>query len=45
MNSTEKNLSDNNPPVFSSWSHLYAIVLILHTLIIALFYWFTQSHS
>lgn len=33
------------PPVFRAWWQLYAFVLILHALIIALFYVFTHHYS
>ena len=45
MQQTDENLPDESPPIFSSWKYLYAIVLILHTIIIAIFYFFTQNHS
>ncbi|MEL7119188.1 MAG: hypothetical protein AAFO07_07105 [Bacteroidota bacterium] len=36
---------DNFPPFFKTWNQMYAFVLILHALIILLFYWFTQAYS
>jgi len=43
MSTIEKKSSDDKPPILSSWNQLYAVVLILHTLIIALFYWFSKT--
>jgi hypothetical protein len=37
--------SDELPPLLGSWQRLYGFVILLHTLIIALFYWFTQAYS
>ncbi len=31
--------------MFSSWKQMYAFVLILHAIIIALFYIFTETYS
>ncbi len=36
---------DERPPVFRTWNQLYAFVLILHAIIIALFYLFTRAYS
>jgi hypothetical protein len=36
---------DDKPPILKSWNQLYALVLILHALIITLFYLFTQAYS
>lgn len=36
---------DEKPPVFRSWSRMYAFVLILHAVIITLFYLFTKYYS
>jgi hypothetical protein len=33
------------PPLFKTWGQMYAFVLIMHAIIIALFYWFTVSYS
>lgn len=33
------------PPVFRSWNQMYAFVLVLHALIIFLFYLFTKYYS
>ncbi len=36
---------DERPPVFRTWNQVYAFVLILHAVIIALFYLFTRAYS
>lgn len=36
---------DEQPPLFSSWNHIYAFVLILHAFILVLFYLFTHAYS
>jgi len=41
MNSTPEN---DRPPVFKTWNQLYAFVLILHCVILFLFYLLTQSY-
>jgi len=33
------------PPIFKTWNQLYAFVLILHAIIIFLFYLLTQAYS
>jgi len=33
------------PPIFKTWGQMYTFVLIVHAVIIALFYWFTVSFS
>ncbi|MEZ4983920.1 MAG: hypothetical protein R2795_02590 [Saprospiraceae bacterium] len=33
------------PPFLQSWNQLYALVLILHALVIFLFYWFTHAYA
>lgn len=38
-------LDDERPPIFQSWNQMYAFVLILHAIIITLFYLFTQAYS
>lgn len=40
-----KPLEDDKPPILGSWNRLYAFVLILHALIILLFYIFTRVYS
>lgn len=41
----EEDLKNNKPPIFKSWGHFYTFVIVLHAVIIALFYWFTQAYS
>jgi hypothetical protein len=36
---------DEGPPILGSWNRIYAFVLILHAVIIALFYFFTHAYS
>lgn len=36
---------DGPPPVFKTWKQMYLFVLLLHAIIIALFYWFTKAYS
>jgi hypothetical protein len=33
------------PPIFQSWEQFYFFVLALHTVLIALFYWFTKAYA
>lgn len=37
--------SREKPPVLKSWNQLYLLVLVLHVLVILLFYWFTRAYS
>ena len=36
---------DDAPPLLGSWRNLYVLVIVLHFILIGLFYWFTQSHA
>ncbi|WP_421949104.1 hypothetical protein [Phaeodactylibacter xiamenensis] len=36
---------DGPPPILKTWNRMYLFVLILHAIIITLFYWFTQAYS
>lgn len=36
---------DDRPPVFRTWNQVYAFVLVLHAIIIMLFYLFTQAYA
>ena len=38
-------LDEERPPILKSWNQMYALVLILHAIIITLFYLFTQAYS
>lgn len=35
----------DKPPILGTWNRLYAFVLLLHALIIILFYIFTRAYS
>lgn len=37
--------TDEQPPILSSWNQIYAIVLILHAIILVLFYLFTHAYA
>jgi hypothetical protein len=43
--SSHKQTDEPPPPIFQSWRQMYAFVLIMHAIIIGLFYWFTVSYS
>lgn len=49
MPTPDTNFDEHNdeapPALFRSWSQMYAFVLILHAIIIALFYIFTHAYS
>lgn len=36
---------ENGPPIFKSWNQMYAFVLIMHAIIILIFYLFTQAYA
>ncbi|HMQ62300.1 MAG TPA: hypothetical protein PKE06_16610 [Flavilitoribacter sp.] len=36
---------DDKPPILGAWTNLYAFVLILHAIVITLFYLFTKVYS
>ena len=40
-----ENPADDAPPVLGSWRNLYALVLILHVILIVLFYLFSQAYA
>ena len=42
---TKTEEEEDKPPILKSWNQLYALVLILHALIITIFYLFTQAYS
>jgi hypothetical protein len=44
-NTNEPDLDDALPPMFKSWSQMYTFVLIMHVIIIVLFYLFTRAFS
>ena len=45
MNNEPTNSPEDSPPIFQSWEQMYAFVLVLHVIIIFLFWWFTKSYS
>jgi len=40
-----KKFKEDPPPIFKSWNQMYAFVLILHVIIISLFYLMTEAYS
>jgi hypothetical protein len=40
-----KESHEDRPPVFKTWNQLYVFVLVLHAIIITLFYLFTLAYS
>lgn len=40
-----ENPDEDRPPILGAWWRIYAFVLVLHALIIALFYFFTHAYS
>lgn len=36
---------DEKPPIFKSWNQMYAFVLIMHAIIVILFYIFSQVYA
>lgn len=45
LENPEKTTKETPPPIMGSWKRLYWFVLILHTIIILLFYIFTKVYS
>jgi len=45
QNMTESKASEDKPPILGSWNRLYALVIILHIVIISLFVLFTRYYS
>jgi len=43
--STPNPVEEPPPPLFKNWKQTYAFVLILHAIIITLFYIFTKYYS
>lgn len=37
--------ADEHPPVLNTWRNLYAFVLVLHLVLITLFYLFSQAYA
>ena len=42
---TPEDLVEDRPPIMGSWKRLYWLVILLHTVIIFLFYLFTTYYS
>ncbi len=36
---------DEQPPILGSWRALYVLVIVLHFVLIGLFYWFTRTYA
>ena len=36
---------DDTPPVLGSWRNVYAVVLVLHLLLILAFYFFSRAYT
>ena len=41
----QNQVEEDKPPIFRSWNQLYAFVLVMHAIIILLFYLFTHHYS
>lgn len=41
----QANPNDETPPILGSWRNIYAFVLVLHFLLIVLFYLFSAAHA
>lgn len=37
--------NDESPPILGSWRNIYAVVLVLHVLLIVLFYLFSTAYA
>jgi hypothetical protein len=37
--------NDESPPIFGSWSRIYGFVLVLHLVLIVLYYIFSQAYA
>jgi len=44
-NANNEDLPREKPPIFKTWGQMYTFVLILHAIIIFLFYLFTNIYS
>lgn len=42
---TPNEQQEDSPPIFKSWNQLYIFVLVLHALLITMFYIFTHTYS
>ena len=41
----EESSTEDKPPIFQNWNQMYAFVLIMHVIVISLFYWITKAFS
>jgi hypothetical protein len=41
----QANPNDEVPPLFGSWSRIYGFVLVLHFILIVLFYFVSQAYA
>lgn len=41
----QANPNDESPPILGSWSRIYGFVLVLHFILIVLFYLFSQAYA
>ncbi len=41
----EDSTLEDKPPIFKTWNQMYAFVLIMHVIVICLFYWLTKAFS
>lgn len=41
----EQEPHEDGPPIFRNWNQLYAFVLILHAILLTLFYLLTKAYS
>lgn len=39
------NPNDETPPVLGSWQNIYTVVLVLHVVLIILFYLFSNAYA
>lgn len=44
-NQEQSTTKEDQPPIFKTWTQLYTFVLIVHAIIIALFYFFTKIYQ
>jgi hypothetical protein len=35
----------DKPPILGNWNRMYILVLLVHTLLILFFYWFTKHYN
>jgi len=41
----EPDPNDETPPILGSWKKIYAVVLVLHVVLIILFYLFSNAYA